>query len=74
MENKEKTFEENLEQLESIVKKLESGDIPLDDAIDKFNEGMNLANSCNKILENANEAITKALNKEGSLENFKINE
>lgn len=74
MENKEKTFEENLEQLESIVKKLESGDIPLDDAIDKFNEGMNLANSCNKILENANEAITKALNKEGSLENFKISE
>lgn len=75
MENKkEKSFEENLESLENIVKKLESGDIPLDDAIEKFNEGMNLANECNKILEKANETITKALNKDGNLENFEISE
>ena len=51
MENKkEKSFEENLENLENIVKKLENGDIPLDEAIEKFNEGMKLANECNKIL------------------------
>lgn len=71
---KEKSFEENLENLEKIVKELENGNVKLDDAINKFNEGMLLANECNKILETANETITKALNKEGELENFKVNE
>ena len=74
MEKKTKTFEENLEELESIVKALENGDVPLDDAINKFNEGMKLAGECNKILENAGDTITKALNKEGELENFKVEE
>ena len=71
---KNKSFEENLEALEEIVKKLENGDIPLDQAIEKFNEGVVLAGECNKILETANETITKVLNKDGKLENFEINE
>lgn len=70
--NENNSFEENLNKLEEIVKKLESGDIALDDAIDKFNEGMTLANNCNKILENANETIVKALNKNGEEEEFKV--
>lgn len=70
--NNEMSFEENLENLEKIVKQLENGDVPLDDAINKFNEGMILANKCNKILENANELVTKSLNKEGNLEEFKV--
>ena len=45
-EEKEKTFEENLENLEKIVKDLESGNIPLDDAIEKFTEAMKLAKLC----------------------------
>ena len=68
------TFEEQLEKLEKIVKDLENGDVKLDDAINKWSEGMKLANSCNEILENANETITKALNNDGKLENFDINE
>ena len=74
MEKKNKSFEENLEELETIVKSLENGDVPLDDAINKFNDGMKLASECNKILENAGETITKALNKEGNLEDFKVEE
>lgn len=73
MENKS-TFEGNLEKLEEIVKKLENGDVPLDDAINKFNEGMKLANNCNEILDKANETVVKALNKDGKLEKFEINE
>ena len=69
---KKKSFEENLEALEDIVKKLENGDIPLDQAIEKFNEGVALAGECNKILESANETITKVLNKDGKLEKFDI--
>lgn len=67
------TFEEQLEKLEKIVKDLENGDVKLDDAINKWSEGMKLANNCNEILENANETITKALNSDGKLEKFDIN-
>ena len=69
---KKKSFEESLNALEDIVKKLENGDIPLDQAIEKFNEGVVLAGECNKILETANETITKVLNKDGKLEKFDI--
>ena len=71
---KELTFEEKLNNLEKIVKELENGDVLLDDAINKFNEGMNLANSCNKTLEEATKTVNKVLNKDGNLENFEKNE
>lgn len=76
MEKKEKelSFEENLEKLETIVKKLESGEIPLDDAIDSFNEAMKLAKTCDEKLKNAEEKVNSILNKDGKLEEFKIEE
>lgn len=74
MEKKEICFEESLNQLEKIVKDLENGDVPLDDAIEKFNTAMKLASSCNEKLKNAEESINKILNKKGELEDFKIEE
>ena len=76
MEKKEKelTFEENLEKLESIVKNLENGNIPLDDAIDSFNEAMKLAKICDEKLKNAEEKVNKILNEDGKLEDFEISE
>lgn len=71
---KELSFEEKLNNLEKIVKELENGDVLLDDAINKFNEAMNLANSCNKTLEEATKTVNKVLNKDGNLENFEKNE
>ena len=73
-EEKELTFEESLEKLENIVKKLESGEVPLDDAIKEFNEAMNLAKKCDEKLKTAEEAITKIVKEDGSLENFKVEE
>ena len=70
---KELSFEEKLEKLESIVKELESGGVPLNDAITKFNEAMLLANDCNKILESANETINKVVNND-KIEDFKVEE
>lgn len=72
-EKKEKSFEENLQKLEEIVKKLENGDIPLDDAIKEFNKAMELANICDKKLKNAEEALTKIVKEDNQLENFEIN-
>ena len=73
-EEKELTFEESLERLENIVKKLESGEVPLDDAIKEFNEAMNLAKKCDEKLKAAEEAITKIVKEDGSLEDFKVEE
>ena len=47
----ELSFEENLEKLESIVKKLESGEVPLDNAITEFTEAMKLAKLCDEKLK-----------------------
>lgn len=72
--DEELTFEESLKQLETIVKDLESGNVDLDDAINKFNEAMVLSNNCNKKLKSAEESINKILNKDGTLEDFSIEE
>ena len=71
---KELSFEENLEKLENIVKKLENGDTPLDEAIDEFSEAMKIADVCDKKLKNASSQITKILNKDGKLEDFEVSE
>lgn len=69
-DKKEVSFEENLEKLETIVKKLENGEVPLDNAIDEFTEAMKLAKVCDEKLKKAEETITKLVNKDGSLEEF----
>ena len=73
-EKKEKSFEENLQKLEEIVKKLENGDIPLDDAIKEFNEAMVLAKKCDEKLKSAEEAITKIVNNDDSVDDFEVKE
>lgn len=73
-EKKELTFEENLNKLESIVKNLESGETPLDEAIDQFTEAMKLVEVCDKKLKNAEEKITKIVKKDGNLEDFTVEE
>lgn len=71
---KELTFEESLEKLEAIVKELETGSVPLDNAIDSFNEAMKLAKSCSDKLKNAEEKVNKILTEDGKLEDFNIEE
>ena len=70
----ELNFEESLEKLEEIVNKLETGDVPLDDAIDEFTKAMDLVKICNTKLNNAEEAIAKIVKDNGELENFNPNE
>lgn len=47
------TFEENVKQLEAIVAQLERGDLPLEDSIKLFEEGMRLSTACKEQLETA---------------------
>ncbi len=45
------SFEEHLKALESIVAKLEGGDLPLEDSVRLFEEGMKLSEACKKDLD-----------------------
>lgn len=47
------TFEEQLTALEQVVEKLERGDLPLDESVRLFEEGVMLSNACKKELEEA---------------------
>jgi len=71
---KELNFEENLEKLEELVKDLENGNVPLDDAINKYQEAMKIAKVCDEKLKNAEEAITKIVKDDNSVEDFEVTE
>jgi len=55
-------FEKNLERLDSIVRQLEDADLPLEKALQLYEEGMKLSGVCHKQLEEAEgrvEILTK---------------
>lgn len=70
----EKTFEESLLELENIVKELESGNVDLDNAIEKYSEAMKLAKTCSDKLDNATSKVNQILKENGVLEDFEIEE
>lgn len=73
-DEKELSFEESLDKLDEIVKKLETGEVPLDDAISEFNKAMVLAKTCDDKLKNAEEAISKLVKDSGEIVDFKVEE
>ena len=50
-------FEDALKKLEDIVEELESGDVPLDKSLAKYEEGVKLVRLCQKKLEQAKKKI-----------------
>jgi len=56
-----KSFEQSLKQLEQIVRELESGDLPLELALKKFEEGMELSKFCSQKLEETERRITQLM-------------
>ncbi|MFD1955849.1 exodeoxyribonuclease VII small subunit [Paenibacillus thailandensis] len=56
-DNQEISFEAAMEQLEAIVAQLESGDVPLEKAIELFQEGMRLSRLCGGKLEQVERKI-----------------
>ena len=47
------SFEKGLDEMEGVVKELESGEIPLERALELFEKGMRLSETCRKQLEEA---------------------
>jgi len=59
-----KTFEKALQQLEEIVDDLESEDLPLEKALKKFEEGIQLSKFCSAKLDETEKKITRLLQDE----------
>lgn len=74
MEKKELSFEDKIKELESIVTELESGNINLDVAIEKYTRAMQLSKECSEKLNEVNETVNKILLENGKLEDFKVEE
>lgn len=64
--SKEKKFEENLADLEAIVQKLESGQVPLEEAISEFQKGMKLSKDLQETLDRAEKTLVKVMQADGS--------
>ncbi len=52
------SFEENIKELESIVKALEAGEVSLDEMLKLFEDGVKLTRECTEQLKNAEQKIT----------------
>ena len=60
------SFETCLDELEKVVRELESGDLALDRSLDLFSRGMQLSDSCRKQLEEAETRVEMLIRKEGT--------
>lgn len=69
-----KSFEQALEDLETIVKELETGTVELDLAIEKYTEAMKLAKYCSDKLKTATDKVNKILTEQGELKDFEVEE
>ncbi len=56
-----KSFEESMNQLEKIVEELEAGNLPLDKALKRFEEGVKLSHSCFEKLDETEKKITRLM-------------
>jgi exodeoxyribonuclease VII small subunit len=64
-------FEDALRELEEIVKKMENGDLTLDESLTLFEQGITLTRMCSSKLEHAKQKI-EILVKQNKIEEFKI--
>ncbi len=61
-------LEKSLANLEALVEELESGDLPLDQAMKKFEEGIKLTRGCQAALKNAEQKVEILLKSAGGAE------
>lgn len=67
-----KTFEEAMNELEEIVKKLEQGEVQLEEAIELYKKGMELSHFCHEKLQNAEKQLISIVNEDGELKPFEL--
>ena len=61
MNQNNKTFEENMQRLEQIVRAMERGDVALEESLKLFQEGTELVSNCQKLLDEAQLQVKKIM-------------
>ena len=61
MNQNNKTFEENMQRLEQIVRAMERGDVALEESLKLFQEGTELIRGCSKLLDDAELQVKKII-------------
>ncbi|MGB2427334.1 MAG: exodeoxyribonuclease VII small subunit [Alteromonas sp.] len=62
---KSENFEQTLEELEAIVSAMENGDLPLQEALEKFERGVHLTKQGQAMLQTAEQKVQMLTNKNG---------
>ena len=60
-------FEKSMAELEEIVKKLEGGNISLDEMVEYFEKGTKLVADCNKVLDQTEAKLNILMKKDGEI-------
>lgn len=68
MAAKKQTYEENIEQIDKILEKLESEELSLDDSIEEYEKAIKLIKDSEKLLEIGEGKVLKVLEKNGKTE------
>lgn len=66
----QQNFANAMSELEEIVRKLEQGDVPLEEAIDLYKKGMVLSHFCHEKLQNAEKQLISIVNENGEKQPF----
>ncbi|QUB94998.1 exodeoxyribonuclease VII small subunit [Leptotrichia sp. oral taxon 218] len=68
MAAKKQTYEENIEQIDEILEKLENEELSLDDSIEEYEKAIKLIKDSEKLLEIGEGKVLKVLEKNGKIE------
>ena len=66
MASEKNNFEQQLNELEQIVTSLENGNVPLEDALKQFQEGVKISRNLDKKLTEAEETVAKLIDIDGT--------
>ncbi|MCI5775742.1 MAG: exodeoxyribonuclease VII small subunit [Aerococcus sp.] len=69
-EEQDLALEDALTRIETIINRLQSGKLPLQESMQEFQEGVKLVAYCNETLEKAENTVTQLINENDELENF----
>ncbi|WP_391371924.1 exodeoxyribonuclease VII small subunit [Lysinibacillus sp. KU-BSD001] len=69
----QQSFAVAMTDLEEIVRKLEQGDVPLEEAIDLYKKGMELSQFCHEKLSNAEQQLISIVGEDGEKQPFSAN-
>jgi exodeoxyribonuclease VII small subunit len=61
-------FEQSLQQLETLVEQLEQGDLPIEEALKAFEQGIRLTRDCQTILQQAEQKVQLLTEQDGEIQ------